>query len=163
MVKGKKRWVNPSPVIAASLFLVFSGTLPARGAACVGDCDVDGAVTVDEILRGVDIALGRSPVDRCPAFDGSDDGEVTVDEIVAAVENALNGCALTPTPTPSATVTPTPTTNRPPVLAPEAVYRTFPGYPVEFAVHAVDPEGDEVRCQSSALPAGTGVRAVDLR
>jgi hypothetical protein len=62
-------------------------------AACVGDCDGDGSVTVDEIVRGVNIALGMSSVDDCPAFDGDGDGSVTVDEVVTAVNNALNGCA----------------------------------------------------------------------
>ncbi|HXQ24059.1 MAG TPA: CARDB domain-containing protein [Candidatus Acidoferrales bacterium] len=59
---------------------------------CVGDCDQSGAVTVDELLTGVDIALGELSVDRCAAFDADRDGRVTVDEILAAVNNALTGC-----------------------------------------------------------------------
>lgn len=61
-------------------------------ATCVGDCDGDGSVTVDEIVRGVNIALGMSPVDDCPALDADGSESVTVDEVVTAVNNALNGC-----------------------------------------------------------------------
>lgn len=61
-------------------------------AACVGDCDGGGSVTVDEIVRGVNIALGTAAADDCPAFDGDGSGSVTVDEVVTAVNSALNGC-----------------------------------------------------------------------
>lgn len=59
--------------------------------ACVGDCDSDGSVTVDEILRMVNIALGAS-LEECPAGDRDGDGAITVDEILEAVNNALDGC-----------------------------------------------------------------------
>lgn len=60
---------------------------------CVGDCGNDGEVTVDELIVGVNIALGETPVDACPAFDSDGSGDVTVDEILTAVNNALDGCA----------------------------------------------------------------------
>jgi hypothetical protein len=49
-------------------------------------------VTIAEIMRGVNIALGTSQLGVCPDFDGSGDGQVTVDEIVLAVNQALFGC-----------------------------------------------------------------------
>jgi hypothetical protein len=61
---------------------------------CVGDCNRDASVTVDEIVTGVNIALGNSSIDTCPAFDGDGSGTVTVDEIITAVNNALNGCPV---------------------------------------------------------------------
>jgi len=61
-------------------------------ATCVGDCDEDGSVTVDELVKGVNIALGNLEVSECPAFDKNGDGSVTVDELVTGVNNALNGC-----------------------------------------------------------------------
>ncbi len=61
---------------------------------CTGDCDGDGRVTVDELLRGVSIVLGQLETTDCPAFDASGDGSVTVDEIVLAVNNALSGCGF---------------------------------------------------------------------
>jgi hypothetical protein len=60
--------------------------------ACVGDCNRDGAVTVDELLTGVNIALGNLPIDRCTAFDTNADGAVTIDELLTAVNNALGIC-----------------------------------------------------------------------
>lgn len=60
--------------------------------SCVGDCGGDGAVTVDEVITGVNIALGSSPLSSCGAFDSNADAAVTVDEILTGVNNALNGC-----------------------------------------------------------------------
>jgi len=59
---------------------------------CVGECNGDGEVTVNELIRGVTIALGAVPLAECPAFDADDNGEVTVNELVTAVNAALNGC-----------------------------------------------------------------------
>jgi hypothetical protein len=61
--------------------------------ACIGDCDGDGQVTVDEILLGITIALGEADISTCPAFDVDGTGTVTVDELMTAVGNALNGCS----------------------------------------------------------------------
>jgi hypothetical protein len=49
-------------------------------------------VTVDEILKAVNIALGAALVTTCPLADANGDGAVTVNEIVLAVNNALNNC-----------------------------------------------------------------------
>jgi hypothetical protein len=59
---------------------------------CVGDCGNDGEVTIDELIVGVNIALGNSELDACPAFDGNGDGAVTVDELIQGVNAALVGC-----------------------------------------------------------------------
>ena len=59
---------------------------------CRGDCDGGGSVTVDEVVRGVNIALGDADVGSCNAADVNFDTLVTVDEIVTAVNTALNGC-----------------------------------------------------------------------
>ena len=59
---------------------------------CVGDCDGDGAVTIDELLLGVNIALEALSLERCDVFDANGDGAVTVEELLVAVNNALTGC-----------------------------------------------------------------------
>src|SRR5436309_1345769 len=64
----------------------------AAAQSCTGDCDGSGDVTVNELIVGVNIALGNSPVSACPVFDQDNSGEVTVDELLKAVNNALNGC-----------------------------------------------------------------------
>jgi CSLREA domain-containing protein len=60
--------------------------------ACLGDCNGDREVTVDEILVLVNIALGAQPTANCPAGDLNGDGEITVDEIIGAVNLALTAC-----------------------------------------------------------------------
>jgi len=62
-------------------------------AACAGDCNGNGQVTVDELVRGVNITLGTAAVDACTAFDLGGDGRVTIDELVRGVSALLGGCA----------------------------------------------------------------------
>lgn len=70
---------------------------PCYGTPCsaphlprVGDCDRDQHISVDELLVGVNIALGQRALATCQDFDGDDDGEVRVDELLAAVDVLLN-------------------------------------------------------------------------
>lgn len=72
---------------------------------CVGDCDEDGLVQVDELTQLVGIALGHSSAGSCAGSSSA----VTVDVLVRAVRAALHGCsgsAATKTPTPTSTTTP---------------------------------------------------------
>lgn len=62
---------------------------------CAGDCGEDGEITIDELVKGVSIALGIAPLSNCSPFDRDSSGEVTIDELVAAVSNALMGCPAT--------------------------------------------------------------------
>ncbi len=73
----------------------------AAAQPCVGDCNSDGSVTVDELQTGINIALGDDVIGSCMNFDRDGDTDVTVDEIVAATDRALVGCAATPTVTPT--------------------------------------------------------------
>lgn len=68
---------------------------PRAHAECAGDCGGDGSVTVNELITGVNIALGAVPASQCVSFDGNGDGQVVVNELVSAVANALNGCPFT--------------------------------------------------------------------
>ena len=61
-------------------------------AACPGDCDGDGMVTVSELVRGVGIILGSAAVDACTALDTNRDGSVIIGELIAAVGALLQGC-----------------------------------------------------------------------
>lgn len=65
---------------------------PTTPPPCAGDCNADRAVTVDELVKAVNIALGSAGIDVCPAADRNADELITVDEIVASVQRALNGC-----------------------------------------------------------------------
>lgn len=74
---------------------VLTLTASAASAACVGDCNDSGDVTVDEIVTMVNLALTGGTT-GCTAADGNSDGSVTVDEIITAVNNALVGCPTDP-------------------------------------------------------------------
>jgi len=67
-------------------------TVTVSGAACDGDCDGDGRVAIHELVNGVRIALGSSPLVTCSACDANGDGAVSVDELVRAVNAALGAC-----------------------------------------------------------------------
>lgn len=70
---------------------------PLPGSAqpvCVGDCNSDGRVSIEELITGVNIALGSQEISRCPAFDPNDTGSVSIDELISGVNNALNGCPV---------------------------------------------------------------------
>jgi hypothetical protein len=96
---------TPSPTSTPIPTLTLTPTVPASPThtavapsptvtppSCVGDCNGDGEVTIDEIITGIGIGLGSAEFSACPAADSSGEGEVTVDEIIAAVNAALVGC-----------------------------------------------------------------------
>ena len=94
---------------AIAIMVLLSARL-VGAQACPGDCDGDGDVSINELIIGVNIALGAQPVTACAAMDSNADGTVTVNELIRAVSMALNGCpAPTVTPTPAATATKTAT------------------------------------------------------
>ncbi len=59
--------------------------------APTGDCDGNQKVSVDELVKGLAIALGSLPVAACESFDVNKDHTVMVDEVVRAVDASLNG------------------------------------------------------------------------
>lgn len=65
---------------------------PQPPLSCVGDCDVSGAVIVNELITIVNIALGNTPLSACTAGDADGSGDITINEIIAAVNNALTAC-----------------------------------------------------------------------
>jgi len=61
-------------------------------ARCPGDCNDDRRVSVSELIRGVKIALGQSPLSDCTVFDRDGSDSVSIAELVSAVSAALRGC-----------------------------------------------------------------------
>jgi len=49
-------------------------------------------VAINELIIGVNIALGNQSLASCPAFDRSGNGQVEINELISAVNDALNGC-----------------------------------------------------------------------
>ncbi len=66
--------------------------IEAPAPACVGDCDGDHAVAINELLLGVNIVISAAQVSACPLLDANGDGSVAVNELVQAVNTALRGC-----------------------------------------------------------------------
>ena len=100
--------VNPLPTTATTT-PTPTETPHVTTPSCIGDCNGDGTVTVDELVAGTNIALGSQPLTRCAALDANADGQVTVNELVIAVNATLNGCPVGPTPTAAMTVPPSAT------------------------------------------------------
>jgi cysteine-rich repeat protein len=95
---------SPAPTATASATPTVTprGTTPPPPTAtatatrtrriCIGDCDANGRVTVDDLIRGVRIALDLTPVSACRAIDVNGDARVTIDELVSAVGVLLGVC-----------------------------------------------------------------------
>jgi sugar lactone lactonase YvrE len=60
--------------------------------ACVGDCDGNAEVGVDELMKGINIALDLEPMSICPEFDSTGDSRVGISDLLRAVKAALDGC-----------------------------------------------------------------------
>jgi hypothetical protein len=88
-----------SVLAIAALLSILAATGEAQ---CVGDCDGDGEVEINELILGVNISLGGAELSRCPSFDPNGSGEVEINELILAVNNALDGC---PPPAETATAT----------------------------------------------------------
>ncbi len=80
---------TPTPTVTATP--TPSATRTPRLGPCLGDCNGDGQVGVDELVIGVSIGLDQLSLGRCPAFAG-DGGNVDVQDLVLGVSNAIDGC-----------------------------------------------------------------------
>ena len=109
-------WWRAGALAVVSCALGAALSAPAQ-AQCVGDCNGDGEVTINELITGVNIALGSQPVSACPAF-ANEDNEVTIAQLIKGVNNALNGCPVVNTPTNTVPVNDTPTNTVPPIDTP---------------------------------------------
>jgi hypothetical protein len=61
---------------------------------CAGDCDGDLSVELSELVLGVNVALGQSPVALCGRIDGDRSGQVTVDELLEGVASTMRSCPI---------------------------------------------------------------------
>jgi hypothetical protein len=84
------RVATPGALLLAALCL-FASRAPA---ACIGDCDGNGAVAINELVIGVNIGLGLAGVESCPAFDQDGDGTVDIGNVITGVGNGLEGCPV---------------------------------------------------------------------
>ncbi len=134
-----------SVLLGATLAIPWFAT-SASSQECVGDCNLDRMVAVNELIVGVNIALGSGQLTNCPGFDTNGDEMVSINELIVAVNNALTGCPPeTPTPggnTPTATDTagpsPTETTQPSPTETSEPTATATPvACPLEPGVYTI--------------------------
>ena len=104
---------------ARTLCVVF-GLLAAAAAraACPGDCDGDGEVSVGELVTAVGIVLGDRPLAVCQSADVGGDGAIGIAELVTAVRSVLVGCPPEATPTAPSTFRPVTATVGSPAASP---------------------------------------------
>lgn len=95
--------------LLGSMCLSVAVVTAARAQSCFGDCNMNGAVTVDEIITCVNIDLGTAPLTACP--EGSTNGtSIVISDLLKSVNNLLNNCGVAPpTVTPGGAASPTPT------------------------------------------------------
>jgi hypothetical protein len=122
-------------------------TVTPAASGCVGDCNRDGQVTVDELLTMVDILLNGNG-GACPAADQWCSGPpIDVVCLIEAVNNTLNDCPpLNPTPIPTGAIR----------------YRVFAGGPSSIGVFSAGPPptprfflGDLLSGTFVAVPSGS--------
>lgn len=80
----------PTATATADIAATPTGT---AGVVCVGDCNGNGAVAINELVLAVGIALGNNTISQCMSVDANGNGTVAINELVQAVGNALEGCS----------------------------------------------------------------------
>lgn len=92
---GKLAHLENGGRTVAELLPVKSHNVPPSGEwpACLGDCDGDSLVSIDDLISLVNLALENQPISACTAGDRDFDRRTAMEELVAAVRAALEGCS----------------------------------------------------------------------
>jgi len=82
----------------SALAVAFAATLSSTRvlAQCVGDCNNDGLVTVEEVTFGTNILFDAGLLLQCPSFDVDESNTVSTNELVAGLTDAIEGCPIIP-------------------------------------------------------------------
>jgi hypothetical protein len=121
-------------LIAAAALALFSTTPASVSAVCVGDCDGQGTVAINEVQSCIDIYLATHALSRCVNCDQNGDLAVSISEVQAAINSFLDTAACpvvapTATASPTATATPTRTPTRTATRTPIPPTRTATATP----------------------------------
>lgn len=93
--RGEKRMrgaVRRYAEVIGLALAVMGMTCDRVSALCVGDCNGNNAVVINELVSGVGIALGDRELATCRNFDPDDDQQVAIGELVQGVRSAIDGC-----------------------------------------------------------------------
>ncbi|MBX3025832.1 hypothetical protein KF840_13070 [bacterium] len=83
---------TPTPTLTVPPGSTATATRTAGSLGCAGDCDRSGAVSINELIAAVNVALGNAAYDTCVNADADGSGEVQINDLIAAVNAALQGC-----------------------------------------------------------------------
>jgi len=89
-MRSLRRSVRAAAMSAAIASLAMAGPV----AACTGDCNGDGNVAINELVTGVNIALGNTELRMCSVFASDEIDRVTIADLVRGVSAALEGCPV---------------------------------------------------------------------
>lgn len=163
---------------AAAALAVLAGATSA-GAVCVGDCNSDHQVLVNEVVASVNVFQETSPLSSCMNADQNGDGKVFINEVVGAVNSFLGdestcqmvaGPTLTPTSQgPALTNTPTRTNTPPPTNTPTRTFTPVPtntptqqptNTPTQQPTNTATPPGEAV-CGDGVVQTAVGEQCDD--
>lgn len=88
-VVRRSTWFFVSWVVLAA---VAGSPRSGQATLCPGDCDGSLQVELGDLMRGIDIALGKTPVASCVSFDVDQSGTVTIDDLITVCDRAAQGC-----------------------------------------------------------------------
>ena len=92
-VAGGPSIVDGTAYVPYGTFDIDGGVVAFEVPACLGDCNRNGVVAINELVTGVNIALEAAPVTHCMALDSNRDGLVQINELVGGTRSVLEGCA----------------------------------------------------------------------
>lgn len=119
--RTRNRLANSWVVLDALLVIATAQTV---GAVCVGDCNSQNGVTIDEVQHVVNIFLDAADLSGCLNADRDHDNRVSIDEVQATVLSFLGDETSCPTVVPTtptvgaSTPTETPTSSPTPTASP---------------------------------------------
>lgn len=126
-----------------------------------GDVDRDGNLNITDAINVLGFLFLTNAAPYCqPAADANDDGTVNITDAVQVLNylflagprlpelsaEEVRDCGGGP--------------NLPPSLLSRPLYHAYPGFLVEFAIGAVDPEGDQLRYEARGMPPGASLDAL---
>ena len=152
---------------ATAILTILCASAGGARAVCVGDCNADGQVLINEVVSGVNIFIGTAAVTTCQNADQNGDGQVLINEVVSAVNSFLDpttcpmvaGGPPTPTVPPAVTNTPTPS---PTPLPPTATATTALGPPLGDRVFSLGAGSGFFSSLAASVKAGVPVGSLTL-
>jgi lamin tail-like protein/dockerin type I repeat protein/putative Ig domain-containing protein len=138
----------PTPGAANSQPLVASPDLR-------GDVDRNGRVDLDDVTDILNyLYLGTFTPYCLAAADADVDGHVDLNDALRLEVAIFTGGLPLPGLTEAELEACAHPVNDPPSVPPRPLYHSYPGFPIEFRIDAVDPEGDRLLYQGLDLPPG---------